>query len=115
MALVMPLALGSAVASDGLDAGWYPAVIGAVFGGAVFGDHASPFSDTTIVSAHASGCDPTAHVWTQLPYALAVALAAAGAYALMALEVAPWLATGMAGLVLLGIVRLLTLRWKGAG
>jgi Na+/H+ antiporter NhaC len=115
MALVMPLALGSAVASEGFDAGWYPAVIGAVFGGAVFGDHASPFSDTTIVSAHASGCDPTAHVWTQLPYALAVALAAAGAYALMALEVAPWLATGMAGLVLLGIVRVLTLRWKRGG
>lgn len=110
MALVMPLALGSAVAAGGFDPAWYPAVIGAVFGGAVFGDHASPFSDTTIVSAHASGCDTTAHVWTQLPYALTAAAAAAGAYALMALGSAPWVATGSAGVVLLLVIRLLTLR-----
>ncbi|MDQ8208814.1 Na+/H+ antiporter NhaC family protein [Coraliomargarita sp. SDUM461003] len=44
--------------------------IGAVFSGAVFGDHCSPFSDTTIVASIASGVEPLEHVWTQLPFAV---------------------------------------------
>ena len=43
--------------------------IGGVLAGAVFGDHCSPISDTTVLSSHASGCDHIAHVRTQLPYA----------------------------------------------
>ncbi len=35
-----------------------------------FGDHCSPISDTTAVSAIASGCELLEHVKTQLPYAL---------------------------------------------
>lgn len=50
-----------------------PAVIGAVFGGAVFGDHCSPYSDTTIVSAMACGVTTHEHTITQLPYALLAA------------------------------------------
>jgi Na+/H+ antiporter NhaC len=42
----------------------------AILGGGVFGDHCSPISDTTAVSAIASGCDLLEHVRTQLPYAL---------------------------------------------
>ncbi len=49
-------------------------VIGGVLAGAIFGDHCSPISDTTILSSQASGCDHVAHVWTQLPYALAVGI-----------------------------------------
>lgn len=49
------------------------ASIGSVLAGAIFGDHCSPISDTTILSSQASGCDHVAHVWTQLPYALVVA------------------------------------------
>lgn len=45
-------------------------VIAAVLGGGIFGDHCSPISDTTCVSAIASGCDLLEHVKTQLPYAL---------------------------------------------
>ena len=45
------------------------AAIGAVFSGAVFGDHCSPFSDTTIVASIAAGVTPLAHVRTQLPFA----------------------------------------------
>ena len=44
-------------------------VLAAVLGGGVFGDHCSPISDTTCVSAIASGCDLLEHVKTQLPYA----------------------------------------------
>jgi len=46
--------------------------IGSVLAGAIFGDHCSPISDTTVLSSQASGCDHVAHVWTQLPYALLV-------------------------------------------
>ncbi|KZN60489.1 sodium:proton antiporter [Pseudoalteromonas luteoviolacea CPMOR-1] len=54
-------------------------VIGAILSGGVFGDHCSPISDTTAVSALASGCDLLTHVKTQLPYALTGgALALAG-------------------------------------
>lgn len=45
-------------------------VLSAILGGGVFGDHCSPISDTTAVSAIASGCDLLEHVKTQLPYAL---------------------------------------------
>jgi len=46
--------------------------IGGVLAGAIFGDHCSPISDTTVLSSQASGCDHMAHVRTQLPYALLV-------------------------------------------
>ncbi len=49
------------------------AAVGAVLAGAVFGDHCSPISDTTVISALASECTLESHVWTQLPYALTVA------------------------------------------
>jgi Na+/H+ antiporter NhaC len=45
-------------------------VLAAILGGGIFGDHCSPISDTTAVSAIASGCDLLEHVRTQLPYAL---------------------------------------------
>jgi len=49
-------------------------MVGAAVAGGVFGDHCSPISDTTIVSAGAAGCDPMEHIKTQLPYAVTVAL-----------------------------------------
>ena len=80
--------------------------IGAVFGGAVFGDHCSPFSDTTIVSALASGCTPTSHVATQLPYALIVAGSAALAYSLMWIGLASLPATALTAALLATLVLL---------
>jgi Na+/H+ antiporter NhaC len=47
--------------------------------GAVWGDHCSPISDTTILSSMASGCDHIEHVRTQLPYAFIVGTVAVGA------------------------------------
>ena len=52
------------------------AIIGVVFSGAVFGDHCSPISDTTIVSSIACGVEPHDHVRTQMPFALIAALLA---------------------------------------
>jgi Na+/H+ antiporter NhaC len=50
------------------------ATVAAVMGGGCFGDHCSPLSDTTILSSLGAGSDLIAHVKTQLPYALVVAV-----------------------------------------
>jgi len=73
MALLMPIALPAYLDLAGGEVDLLPATIAAVFSGAVFGDHCSPFSDTTIVSAFACGVSPQEHVLTQLPYALITA------------------------------------------
>ena len=51
---------------------------GAVLDGAVFGDHCSPISDTTVLSSIGSSCDHLDHVKTQAPYAIFSMLVAAG-------------------------------------
>jgi Na+/H+ antiporter NhaC len=50
-----------------------PLFLAAAISGAIFGDHASPISDTTVVASMASACDHIDHVRTQLPYALLAA------------------------------------------
>ncbi len=47
-----------------------PLYLGAAISGAIFGDHASPISDTTVVASMAAATDHIDHVRTQLPYAL---------------------------------------------
>ncbi len=49
---------------------------GAVLDGAIFGDHCSPISDTTVMSSIASASDHLDHVRTQMPYALVVMMIA---------------------------------------
>jgi Na+/H+ antiporter NhaC len=77
MAILLPNAvpLASALgAESALGAGTMVVIaVGAVLDGAVFGDHCSPISDTTVLSSVASGCDHLDHVRTQAPYALCVA------------------------------------------
>jgi Na+/H+ antiporter NhaC len=46
--------------------------VSSVLAGAVWGDHCSPISDTTILSSMGAGCNHIAHVRTQLPYALSI-------------------------------------------
>ncbi|TWT72868.1 Na+/H+ antiporter NhaC family protein [Allorhodopirellula solitaria] len=46
------------------------ATFSSVLAGAIFGDHCSPLSDTTVLSSRACGCDHVLHVRTQIPYAL---------------------------------------------
>ena len=56
-----------------------PLMLGAAISGAIFGDHASPISDTTVLASMASASDHIDHVRTQLPYALlAAAIATVG-------------------------------------
>ncbi|MEQ8483313.1 MAG: Na+/H+ antiporter NhaC family protein [Pseudomonadales bacterium] len=68
-AIMIPIAIPIAL-TLGVD----PALLlGAVLAGAVFGDHASPISDTTVVASMAAATDHIDHVRTQLPFALIAA------------------------------------------
>ncbi|MGQ9573990.1 MAG: Na+/H+ antiporter NhaC family protein [Thermoguttaceae bacterium] len=74
MAILIPTALPVAFQLDGAAYGLVTVLsIAAVLDGAIFGDHCSPISDTTILSSAAAACDHLAHVRTQLPYSLLVA------------------------------------------
>ncbi|MDO4673954.1 Na+/H+ antiporter NhaC family protein [Campylobacter sp.] len=95
MPLTIPLALGvgSHNALVGADLHYYVVLsISAVLSGAIFGDHCSPISDTTILSAMASKCDLLAHVKTQMPYAIFIcAISLFAGYLPVALGLSIWL------------------------
>lgn len=106
---------GTASAFTGSAAAGGPALmllcIGAVLEGAIFGDHCSPISDTTVLSSIGSRCDLIAHVTTQLPYALLAFAASLGCgylpLALLGPQIWPW--SLLAG----GLAMALTLRLFG--
>jgi Na+/H+ antiporter NhaC len=72
------------------------ASVGAVLSGAIFGDHCSPISDTTVLSALASECTLEQHVWTQMPYALTVGVVSilCGDALSSHFELSPWIGIG---------------------
>ncbi len=114
MAILMPLVypLGLHLPLDaGLPAATalhiHLAAVSAVLAGAVFGDHCSPISDTTILSSLASGSDHVDHVKTQMPYALTVAgISALFGYLPVGFGLSPWLSLGLgAGGVVLVVWR----------
>ena len=83
MAIMLPLVIPLTVSLGGAEgfgvSGEYSILLGAissVLAGAIFGDHCSPISDTTVLSSTAAACDHVDHVKTQLPYALVVAVLA---------------------------------------
>ncbi len=59
--------------------------VSATLGGAVFGDHVSPISDTTILASAGAECNHVEHVNTQLPYASLIAGIAAVSYVIAGL------------------------------
>ena len=79
MAILLPIGINMAV-GFGVS---IPMTIGAVLSGCLFGDHCSPISDTTVMSAMAAGCDLLEHTRTQLPYAGIAALASFVAYLIL--------------------------------
>ncbi|MEI3614675.1 Na+/H+ antiporter NhaC family protein [Pseudogracilibacillus sp. SO30301A] len=66
-------------------------MLAAVLAGAVFGDHCSPISDTTILSATGSNCHHIDHVMTQLPYALIAAGIAGAGYLALGFTESVWI------------------------
>ena len=80
--------------------------VACVLAGAVWGDHCSPISDTTVLSSIASGCDHIEHVRTQMPYAMLVGLVGIavgtipGGYG-----VPPWLSLIIGAAILYSVLR----------
>lgn len=66
-------------------------MMAAVLAGAVFGDHCSPISDTTILSSAGSSCHHIDHVTTQLPYALLAAVISGIGYVVLGFSGSAWL------------------------
>ncbi|AXH53721.1 Na+/H+ antiporter NhaC family protein [Clostridium perfringens] len=73
MGILMPLAIPLAFA---INPEWNFVIVStsAVLTGAIFGDHCSPISDTTILSSTGAGCDHIEHVRTQIWYAVFVGI-----------------------------------------
>ena len=83
-AIMLPLVIPTAFAIDAA----LLVSIGAVLSGGLFGDHCSPISETTILSATGASCRQYDHFKTQLPYALMN-----GSIAMVAFAVGGWLAS----------------------
>ena len=122
MSILLPLVvglayqLGSLGAPLGVDTtllgqGLVVLAIGAVLEGAIFGDHCTPISDTTVMSSIATASDHVDHVRTQAPYAvLVMGVSMLMGYLPCALLLhrgwtwLPWASLGLSMLVLTGIV-----------
>lgn len=107
MGILLPFAVP--LAAHAAELSGNPALLllatGAVLDGAVFGDHCSPISDTTVLSSIGSMCDLMDHVRTQAPYALA-AMSVAGLAGYFAVAQGWW---GSGAAVLVGVGVLLAL------
>ena len=86
IALILPIVLGVFPESDPL----FLITVGATLAGAVYGDHASPISDTTILSSAGANCNHLRHVATQLPYATLVAGICFLGYLVAGFTASPW-------------------------
>ena len=75
MGILMPLAVPLAH-SINPEMSFIVVSTSAVLTGAIFGDHCSPISDTTILSSMGAGCNHIEHVRTQMPYAIFTAIIA---------------------------------------
>lgn len=108
--LVLPLAYQTLSGSTETEIITHPvllASIASVLTGAVWGDHCSPISDTTILSSMASDCPHMEHVRTQMPYAIVIAsVSAITGLIPVGLGMAWWLG------LLIGIVLLSLIVWR---
>lgn len=77
MGILMPLTIPLAHAVSLGNSRYLIITISSVLTGAIFGDHCSPISDTTILSSMGAKCNHIAHVKTQMPYAAIVAIVSA--------------------------------------
>ena len=111
MAILLPLVVGIAheagesVAIGGI--GLVVVSIASILEGAIFGDHCSPISDTTVMSSIASSADHVDHVKTQAPYAILVMSVAllCGYLPAVVVGLSPWISLGLGGGVLAVFLR----------
>lgn len=101
--IAFPLAMG---VNGGILDSYAILVIAAVTSGAIFGDHCSPISDTTIMSSMGSAADLMDHVRTQIPYAATAAgTASVCGFIPAALGVPAWICLPVGIVVMILIVR----------
>ena len=101
MAILLPLCIPLAAAIVGItgmeitssgDAYVYILMCSsAVLTGAIFGDHSSPISDTSILSSMGAGCSLLDHVITQIVYAVTVGVVVIAGYILVGLGLNVWI------------------------
>ena len=108
VALILPIVIGVFEPSDPL----FLVAIGATLAGAVYGDHISPISDTTILSSAGAKCNHLRHVSTQIPYATLVMIVCLIGYIIAGFTKSPWISLGV-GVVLI-VVAVLVLHKMSA-
>ncbi len=101
MSILMPLAipLGWAVSTG--DMSFTIVCTSGVLTGAIFGDHCSPISDTTILSSMGTSCNHINHVQTQIYYAVFVACIAIFVGYIPAAIGVPWFVCIPVGIVVM--------------
>lgn len=109
IALVLPIIIGVFDASDPL----FLVAAGASLAGAVYGDHISPISDTTILSSAGAQCNHLRHVATQIPYATLVMVACFIGYLLAGFTKNPWISLALGSVII--VVMVIVLRKSGFG
>ena len=79
-------------------------IIAACMAGAVYGDHCSPISDTTIMASAGANRNHVSHVSTQLPYATTVAAVSAISYVIAGYVSSPVIPLIVGVVLLLGVL-----------
>lgn len=74
-AIMLPIGIEVALQSGSNEMSLFLS-LSAILSGAVYGDHSSPISDTTILSAVGAGCSVQSHFVTQFPYTMLTAVCA---------------------------------------
>ena len=77
-------------------------IIAACMAGAVYGDHCSPISDTTIMASAGANCNHVSHLSTQLPYATTVAVVSTVSYIIAGYTSSPVIPLIVGAVLLLG-------------
>ncbi|AFX89492.1 Na+/H+ antiporter NhaC family protein [Helicobacter pylori] len=100
-AIMLPIGAGMASESDII------LIVSAILSGAVYGDHTSPISDTTILSATGAGCSVQSHFVTQLPYATIAMLCSVVSLGVASFMHSRFLALAIGAALLVGVFYLL--------
>lgn len=75
--------------------------LAAVLAGAVFGDHCSPISDTTILSATGAKCSLIDHVTSQIPYAIFCAILSIIGFVVAGFTTSAWISLAVVFFVMI--------------
>ncbi|RDU69485.1 Na+/H+ antiporter NhaC family protein [Helicobacter cholecystus] len=108
-AIMIPIAIELSLQSGGN----MIIAISAVLSGAVYGDHTSPMSDTTILSSIGAGCSLQSHFITQLPYAGICAFFAGGSFLIFSLTQSILISFVICAMGLIGVFWLLKVKFGG--